>query len=182
MFHLVLRLGGAYRSSGFLWGKACLPQHRQDKVRLGNATFRAALAIIRSAIANYVPLVGENPLTSMAWQVGEMRRLLRSRFCRTARTDQCQHGARWKKATLFASWHAGDALELLHLRCKPRRRICAATGQPHIVLQGTIPGSSVAWSSRAEAYPRKMAGLLASWLLRAADGLEAHRTLNIIGG
>ena len=101
--------GGAYRRPNQLWGRPELLDHLARRVQLGNRTFKAAPAIIRSSMADAVPVIGENPCGSMAWQVGEMRKLLSSRACRLVHADQCQHGTRWKKATSFAGWHAGAA-------------------------------------------------------------------------
>eukprot|EP00959_Pyramimonas_sp_CCMP1952_P148597 3108849-Pyramimonas_sp.AAC.1 len=65
-----------------------------------------------------IPVVIENPLTSMAWQVPEMKRLMAHRSCKIAVVDQCMFNTPWKKPTTIVGWSVSEPPAPLVQRCR----------------------------------------------------------------
>ena len=175
-----LASAGAYRTREHIWGRPDLPPHLLRRLLLGNQTLRATINLIKAALANHVPVVVENPATSIAWSTPGMIKLRNHIACREVVTDHCAHGARWRKPTRLVSWHAGLAPAMLHARCHRRGLLCSWSGLPHIVLQGKCPGSSLNWTQLAQEYPRRLATLIAAWLIGAGNAIEDSHVLSLI--
>ena len=95
----------------------------------------------------------------------------RAERCQDIVTDFCQHGARWRKRTIFLAWSLLRAPPDMCQQCSGRG-VCSRTGQPHIVLRGCVPGSSLPWTLRAQPNLTDLARRLASWLVRGSERLS----------
>jgi len=169
------------RSNEFISGLPNLRPRDQQKVELGNRTMRQSAEFIRKCIQHHVPVMLENPATSMAWSFPPIARLLRHTSCFVINFDQCAYGAPWRKATRVASWHCGTHPELA-VKCSGRRGICSFTDKHHIVLTGASKCAKVLWTSLAQGYPSHMSSAFANVLTSAANNLQLARLSQIGGG
>jgi hypothetical protein len=153
----------AARSKEHIWGLPGLPEHRLDAVRIGNRQARLTARWIRRCVLQGVPVMLENPLTSLLWRCPCLETLFRHPAFRSAHFTMCAFGARWRKATRVAAWHL-DVSSLQGKVCTSRNHICDFSCRPHLRLHGNMPSSSIAWTTAAAAYPRRLARELASLL------------------
>ena len=174
----------AIRSNSFIGGLPNLRPRNQQKVELGNRTMRQSAEFVRKCIQLHVPVMLENPATSMAWIFPPIARLLRHASCYVISFDQCAYGTPWRKATRVASrhcQHCGTHPELA-VTCKGRHGKCGFTDKHHIVLTGASKVAGVLWTSLAQGYPSHMSSASASVLTGAANRLQLARLSHIGGG
>ena len=168
----------ALRSNRYLNGIPHLTSSKQVKINQANTQMRNSSTILTLCIRYGVPSMFENPKTSLMWQTAQFRRLAAAQCANLVSFDQCQFGARWRKATSILSFHLCD-LSPLCLRCRGHNYVCSATGRRHIVLVGAIPGSNKCWTSAAQAYPSKLCSTISSlfndtFIARRYDLLRVH--------
>ena len=159
----------AIRSKDHIYG---LPNQKPVdvlKLQIGNRTLAAARRVIRACIRYGVPCIAENPVNSMAWMEPVMNRLLLRGSLLSV--DMCQFGTPWRKRTRLASWHAAPALGMARL-CRGEHGRCSRTGDFHLILKGTRPGSSIPWTKVAEPYCTAFCRCAAQWLVRSGDAGE----------
>jgi hypothetical protein len=148
-----------------------------SKVRDGNATLRQTCEVIRVCLAHGVPVMLENPISSMMWLAPPLAKLLQHQTCQCITLDQCQFGSRWRKRTRLATWGCG-ALPRLARLCQGRGGICSRTHKPHIVLSGTS-SSGVLWTSLAQAYPTRLCTAVAASFIEASGNLQLQRLRSV---
>ncbi len=141
---------GPLRDSENVWGLPGLRQHDQHKLNEGNALFNFTLDIARLCYKLGIPIVIENPLTSMAWEVPSMQQFMCRKHVRTCDLDFCQYGERWKKPTRLV-YFALD-LQSLCKTCQGTHHKCSHSKRPHIALIGR-DASGIWWTRRAQPYP-----------------------------
>jgi hypothetical protein len=165
------------RSNAHIWGIPNLVDKNLSKVRDGNATLRQTCEVIRVCLAHGVPVMLENPISSMMWLAPPLAKLLQHQTCQCITLDQCQFGSRWRKRTRLATWGCG-ALPRLARLCQGRGGICSRTHKPHIVLSGTS-SSGVLWTSLAQAYPTRLCTAVASAFIEASGTLQLQRLRSV---
>ena len=79
----------------------------------------------------------------------------------------CGYGAAWKKPTQLSCFKL-DGPERLVAECALRGGMCAFSGKPHIVLQGSDQ-HGVSWTLSAQAYPRPLADRMAAVFVDTAE-------------
>ena len=114
----------------------------------------------------------ENPWTSWAWQMVEALALRRMPTVSFRRTDFCQWGTPWRKATGLMSVHLD--YQAASRVCCGKPGICSRTGKAHQVLKGQR-ADGVFWTLIAEPYPKIWCTCLARCVARSIQRLQcAH--------
>ena len=149
----------ACRSLEHIWGLPDLPAHRIPGLELGNKTLRSTCTFIRCCIRAKVPIILENPQSSMMFASPPLSRLLSHPSCSCVDLTMCAFGTPWRKGTKLATWFANSTAFLNH-KCSGKK-CCSYTGRPHVVLQGQL-------CPRAAIYPPRFAHLAAAVLAAAA--------------
>ena len=128
-----------------------------------------------------VPALMENPQRSLIWRAAPMQRVSRLRQASLAVCDQCQYGARWRKATSLLLVNVPTALQdRLRLRCGGRA-VCDRSGKPHIILSGVDPVSKKFWTSLAQSYSRGFARCIADVLSQSFEQQSLVRYKELCG-
>ena len=166
----------ALRTSEYLLGKPHLNESERAQVELGNKTFGFTCRIVKAAISSLTPCLCENPVASMAWSALPMKDLVLQGVAMN--TDFCQYGARWRKRTKLVGWNMVSQHGGLDHLCSAGV-VCSLSGLPHVVLRGKQ--GIVNWTKISQAYPTRLARLLAAWLLRSVDVKEYRRLLKACG-
>ena len=161
-------------------GKENLTPKQQEKLSIGSATFQFSLKIISACLKYGVPVMIENPASSLMWSSPRFARLLDIRSCTKVIFEQCQFGTPWRKSTKVCGWGTGELFEL-NRRCHATGGKCSRTNKPHIVLSGTAPGGKN-WTAIAAAYPDLMAAAVASIFIRVAEGKQSIHLHSRMGG
>ena len=144
----------------------------------GNLTQRFACRISKLCAKTRVPLILENPSSSMAWSMANMQRVLQDQHTCSIVLDYCQYGTQWRKRTRLAGICVTN-LERLEKRCCGKNGICSRTGAEHLRLRGTAKDSSQLLTRLAEAYPRKLCPLAARVLVDSAEQAVLNRIFAI---
>ncbi len=121
-----------------------------QKLQTGNELAVWTAKTIKLAIRHRVPVILENPASSMLWLFPPIRQLLK--LGTSSVVDMCAFGTSYKKPTRLQTWHV--SLQALEQRCSGRgpSKPCQFSKRPHVPLSG--PSSNCAWStSSAAAYP-----------------------------
>lgn len=155
------------RDATHILGVPNLSEADRAGVKVGHRLARATARIIRRAVVHGVPTFLENPHSPLLWRAPQMSRVLSDPLSQFPVLDQCQVGARWRKRTCVAAWHAQHAPPFERC-CHGRAGICSRTHRRHIVLQGRDYSSGRLWTHIAQAYPARMCALAADWLLHSA--------------
>ena len=169
------------RSNQHIWGLPNLLPRDVARIKLGNSTLRASARVIRTAVNVGCPSILENPLTSMLFIAPPIAKLLRLPCASFAKTHFCQHGARWRKATGLAAWHASIP-DNLQLTCSGHNGICSRTNKPHIVLSGADPVSKILWTSIASKYTDRFGARAAKALVGAMHAQHYTRMHYLVNG
>ena len=147
----------------------------RESLRLGNATMRATLVLIKCFEECKVPWCLENPASSNMWHVPQLKKLLKEKHIRLVEIDQCSFGQPWRKRTklLFSRCDPQDleSFEQRH-KCHGRRR-CDFSGREHLQLTGSGPDGKPL-TRKAQTFPSKMCRALARFLL--ADHINQRAT------
>ena len=169
---------GPIRNASHIWGISNFSSRDKAKIQLGNACAKLSCRITTLCNSLGVPVLFENPRTSMLWKVPPLQRLLRAPTCVMNSIGFFQHCARWRKRTGVAGWHVGT-IPILSRRCSGRTRMCSRSGLHHIILKGTDKASGLLWTVLAEPYPPSFAAAAASALITASDQQHLRRLLHI---
>ena len=148
------------------FGWVCPAQNRH-KLNEGNALFNFTLDIARLCYKYGIPLVIENPLTSIAWEVPSMQQFIQRPGVHICDLDFCQFGERWKKPTRLV-YFALD-LKLLCKTCQGSHHKCSQSKRPHIALIGR-DSSGTWWTRRAQPYPFALVDAFAVLALQQLSG------------
>ena len=144
------------------WGlpKQFLSLVDQEKVRVGNNCFRAAIRIIRWLNEHSIPWILENPASSKCWYLPQLRKLENSPNCTVVISDFCQFGTLWRKRTKFLCGNL-DTQDVARIgRLCQGRGTCDRTGRPHFQLTGSNH-KGVPWTRIAQPYPAQLCKQLA---------------------
>ena len=136
-----------------------LGDNRHPKEILGNKCFFACLAIASLCDQLNICWTWEQPQTSLMWNIPQFTKLRNSQPIFSTTFDWCEWGHAWRKRTVV----------LGRLQALPQlSRTCS---RKHVLqmLEGNVPGTSVAWTSFAAEYS-------ASWCTAYAK-LAAHSLL-----
>ena len=140
------------------------------KVHNGNTFLRFCCRLIRACIATKTVGLLENPHTSWAWKMPEMLSLMKLPLVAFSRTDFCQWGTPWRKATGIIS---------VFVDFQPFCRVCTGRGQcsrtslPHQILKGQRE-DGVFWTLVAEPYPEIFCRCMARCCARAVTQLQSR--------
>lgn len=142
----------ALRDDAHVQGFDGLRAHDERKVRLGNNLLRFVVRVITVCIVMKVPAIAENPFASWAWKMPGALHLLSRPIVRFTRSDFCQWGTAWRKATGFLTVYIDT--QPIHRVCRGRCK-CSRSGLPHVVLSGTNC-DGVFLTHIAEPYPYRL--------------------------
>jgi len=146
-------------SEGEIWGLPNLSIADQRRVDLGNKTaLWCADIFVRAANAG-IPVIIENPLNSRLWICPPFRKLCQ-RFPQFV-FDQCQYHLPWQKSTRLLA--ANVDLRAAMKTCAGRR-VCSASGAPHVPLKGLKNG--VFMTAMASPYPHALCSSVAQVLVQ----------------
>ena len=138
-----------------------------ERLKFGNATFEAALALASACQRMGVPCMLENPSSSMAWTELRIKRLIHHPSASRMILDYCRFGKPWRKRTQLVGIHTGDCPQL-NVRCRGKPGVCE-TGRAHQILRSSHPTQHIPWTKVAEPYPAGMARIAAKHLHAASD-------------
>ena len=164
------------RDDDHIWGLSTVRDSEKWKVDLGNSTLRVSVCIFRACLRAGVPALIENPLTSWMWVAPPMATLMLCKNVRWVRSDFCQWGTPWRKATRFVCCH----LDVAHIenRCTGRG-VCSRSGLHHLQLIGKDE-HGVFKTRLAEAYPRRLCTRLAKMFEAALCASAAAKWANVL--
>ena len=150
------------RSSAHPWG---LPeQSGHSQLIDSNKVTKRVIGIIKLCLQLRVPLIVENPNSSMFWFLPQLQQVIASRFSAFARADFCQFGTAWRKPTRFLCVCCDSSSPAkLSQQCHARGGICKRTHKSHIELRGR-DSNNILWTRIAEPYPRRLCVCLAEIL------------------
>ena len=147
------RMPRALRSSDLPWGLPNLNLLDQHRVDVGNSLLKFAIQVIRTCLRHGVHFVLENPRTSIVWHCDSLMEVMARRSVQRVEVDFCRFGVEWRKGTsLLSNW---TPLATLANKCRGRRGLCGATGQPHRQLSGK-DSSGTWWTKRAVPFNLKL--------------------------
>ena len=158
------------RSRELPWGFLASQLTPDDAIAvlLGNRLAQSALTLFRSFVKLGIPTILEHPLTSRLWHTAEICDLSHNKHVSIVELDQCQFGAKWKKATRLLCAHVNqEDLTMLSRRCKPVGCICSRAKKPHWQLSGGGPGG-LRRTRIASEYPPQLARAIVSTLLASS--------------
>ena len=147
------------------------------KVAMGNLFLRWCIKLLRACIVTRTVCVLENPFTSWAWSMPEVTSVRRLAAVEFWRTDFCQWGTEWRKATGLLSAY------LEYQPCSrvcTGRGICSRTNRPHQILKGQR-ADGVFWTLIAEPYPKIFCRCLARAVVRSIHAIQARHIARILG-
>ncbi len=156
------------RSRELPWGKDPkeLSEREVARVALGNATLRAAIALIKVFHRLKIPWILEHPQASFAFQTRELQKIMSDDNVSSTVLDQCRYGTLWRKRTrLLCGNVAEQDLEKLKLMCTGSGGFCG-NGRRHVILQGSAGGRDR--TAAAQAYPPRLATAFAQVLTSSA--------------
>lgn len=168
----------ALRSNDHPWGlPECLAQPRLDKcIKLGNATLRATVKVLRACLKMRVPSILENPHSSRAWQTPSMQHLAALDACQTVVCDCCQWGSPWRKRTRLMCFFVPRANHMARM-CTGKHGMCSR-GKPHVHIRGPDPSGQLR-SRLAEPCPKTFATSAAKVLWYAAEHRQLERLFSV---
>ena len=147
------------------WGFSDLPEYELEKIRLGNACFKATLKIIRWLDEERIPWILENPHSSKAWYLPEIQALLTSDHTQVIVTDFCQYGKPWRKRTRLLAGNVDmDDFKRCERICVGVKGCCSRTQKPHVHLTGSS-SKGIPMTRVAQPYPSRLCHDLAHALL-----------------
>ncbi len=149
---------GPIRDNNHLWGLPNLSDKDQSKINVGNALLKFSAAVFRLCLSLNIPVVLENPLTSMLWQTPPVQHLLSHKHVFHEHTDFCQENKPFRKRTRFMFAHTDIRHCCRH--CTARRGVCSKSGKPHMQLSG--PKDGIFLTKWAEPYPLPLCRRLSS--------------------
>ena len=144
-----------------------------EKVRLGNICCLFCMRVALACLHARVPGAFENPWTSWVWKLPQVQAVVKRPYVRLVRTDFCQFGMPWRKATNFMCLFCDTApIERI---CRGHG-ICTRTHMPHLELKGTIKinGADVFLTHVAEPYPKTLCTRLVRMLQNACLASQAE--------
>ena len=139
-----------------------------ESLRLGNATMRSTLRLIKLFTRLKIPWGLENPASSNMWYVPELRRYWESGIAHLATVDQCAWKRPWRKRTRVLLYWCDpcDVSALERNRCTGHR-VCSYTGKPHVQLTGSHPVDHKPMTLHAQEFPSGLSSTLARTLLNS---------------
>ena len=152
----------------------------QSRLANGNASFLFSCRIIDLCIRCGVPVMLENPASSLMWSAPRMIQLCKKSEHQQAHFHMCQFGTRWQKATRISSWLAPSLLPLCR-KCNGSGGFCSRTSKPHVVLSGRAPGGAH-WTAIAAAYPPLLAKAIARLMVDGSQRRSLSRLWNLASG
>lgn len=158
------------RDNDHLWGLPNLSEKDQSKIEVGNALLKFSAAVFRLCVSLKIPVVLENPLTSMLWKTPPIQHLLSHKYVFHEYTDFCQENKPFRKRTQFMFAHT----DIRHCRrhCTAKRGVCSKSGKPHVQLVGSKDG--VFLTKWAEPYPHRLCQRLASTIAYSCFARLTH--------
>ena len=118
--------------------------------------------LIRLGVKLKVPIVLENPATSMLWLMPPIARLVALNCCTSTNLDFCAFASPWRKRTRFSVWHGANVDILKGHICSSKKGMCDYSGKQHVRLEGCKDGVFLTYI--AQAYPKGLCNLFARLL------------------
>ena len=138
-----------------LWGRRDATEQEKLELKKANGLIQASTWILHLCAKVGVPVIEENPHTSLLWQFRSRQRLLLR--CHSIYADFCASGGPARKRTRFLMINCGSP-GADHLHCKGRNGMCSFTGQKHLHLTGK---SGAQWlTKKYEPYPQILVDFL----------------------
>ena len=168
---------GPLRNNDNLFGLPNPSPCDAEKIRVGNKTMYATSRLIACAIKLSIPVILENPATSMLWLAPPIKKLCERVSCYNHILDFCSFGTPWRKRTRFAIWNCLHLDLLLGHKCSSRKGMCDFSGNQHVRLEGCKDGKFL--THAAQSYPKKLCQLFARIIhhtIRSSqlDNIEKH--------
>ena len=103
-----------------------------ERVKAGNACFRAAFDLVKYFESHNIPWILENPHASKCWHLPFLQKIAQLPHVESVVTDFCQHGTPWRKRIrlLCSQIHYLD-LHRLQKQCIGKHGSCSKTGKPN---------------------------------------------------
>jgi hypothetical protein len=136
--------------------------------------------LIELCVKCSVPVMLENPATSMLWLAPRLQKLCTLDSHVSFITDFCQHGAKWRKRTRISCWHTPSCPQLCKV-CSGKKGWCSARNRQHIVLSGVDPVSKQLWTHIAQPYPKLFAAKVAEHLILSSELCKDSRLHQLFG-
>ncbi len=133
-------------------------------LELGNIFAKFVIRMIRIVHRRSMPWFLENPWSSRAWDLPEIREIMKWKFVDVRRRiDVRGYSGRWKEPTGLLSGHCDDSslCSKLSRRCGGRHGNCSFQCRKRIILSGSAPRGGEPWTRIAQAYPKPLANSLA---------------------
>jgi hypothetical protein len=148
-----------FHLNGFSW----LNDADKKKVRTGNDLLRVSLRFLQVCEQLSIPYALENPSSSYAWEMPQMKRFISHFSPKFAWLDFCQYGEDWKKPTTIMGnfW----SISQLSKQCSTLHGLCSRTQRPHFALTGTDE-NNIFWTLRAQPYPHELCQKVAAVLAK----------------
>jgi len=151
----------------------------QSKIDVGNATMAFSASVIRLCRKFCIPVVLENPATSMLFRAPPICKQVSKGV--KVNFDMCQFGTPWRKRTGLAGWKV-ENLSALALLCSGKSGLCKVSGKPHIVLAGHSREHKCLWTHMAQEYPPRFARAAAKILAQSYDSKLSRQRWEMFSG
>ena len=170
---------GPIRSNQYIMGIPNLSDRDAQKISNGNIQMYKTADIIKCCVRFGIPVILENPATSMLFLAPPIRRLMSLSCNHSVVLDQCAYGARWRKRTRFACWNVNIPDDFRQV-CSGHGGICSHSNKYHIILSGRSP-SGVLWTRLAQEYPSRLYHRLAVILSESFEDNISYKVSGLCG-
>jgi hypothetical protein len=155
---------GPLRDDDNLFGFKSLTGKNLQKVQDGNNLLRLSLRLLAVCEQHGIPYALENPMSSFAWKMPNMKKFIAQFRPQLIHLDYCCFGEMWKKPTTLMGnfWN----MATLALRCRSSSNICSNTLQPHVRLTG-VDDNGVFMTLKAQPYPLEFCKAVANLITMA---------------
>lgn len=159
------------RDANYVMGIPWLRGRERAKLITGNNLYWFSMRILWACLRLRIPVVLENPETSLCWQTPILQVLQASGLMTANVLHFCQFGEAWKKPTTLLA--AFVDLSSVCKQCQGTFQKCSHSGRRHIPLKGLAPDGRF-MTLIAQPYPFQLVAHL-------ADIFHSHLTRSLCG-
>ena len=164
------------RTMKYPWGVPGLPEHLQEKVRVGNRLMKFALQVVKWCLQLGVAFLVENPRSSWLFRLPPVLRLISAGRATIVVLDQCMYGRKWRKTTGLLAGNL-EEVDLSRISRRCGCKLCRRTGKAHWVLEGRNQDGR-SWTSIAQAFPPALCRAIAAVFAAKARALLLTQKTN----